>query len=98
MQPQSGWWARLGLNQRPLPCEDSALPLSYAPRMCEGDAVLPRPLPCQAMAAVSGAMPAGSVCDERIVRRKKSGMKTLDREYTDIRLKRREALGVVVER
>jgi hypothetical protein len=25
------WWARLGLNQRPLPCEDSALPLSYAP-------------------------------------------------------------------
>ena len=25
------WWARLDLNQRPLPCEDSALPLSYAP-------------------------------------------------------------------
>ena len=25
------WWARLGLNQRPLPCEGSALPLSYAP-------------------------------------------------------------------
>ncbi len=24
------WWARLDLNQRPLPCEDSALPLSYA--------------------------------------------------------------------
>ena len=23
-------WARLDLNQRPLPCEDSALPLSYA--------------------------------------------------------------------
>ena len=22
------WWARLGLNQRPLPCEDSALPLT----------------------------------------------------------------------
>ena len=21
------WWARLDLNQRPLPCEDSALPL-----------------------------------------------------------------------
>ena len=26
------WWARLDLNQRPLPCEDSALPLSYAPQ------------------------------------------------------------------
>ena len=25
------WWARLGLNQGPLPCEGSALPLSYAP-------------------------------------------------------------------
>src|SRR5262245_32739355 len=24
-------WARLGSNQRPLPCEGSALPLSYAP-------------------------------------------------------------------
>ena len=22
------WWAMLGSNQRPLPCEDSALPLS----------------------------------------------------------------------
>ena len=26
------WWARLGLNQRPLRCQHSALPLSYAPR------------------------------------------------------------------
>ena len=26
-----GWWARLGLNQRPLRCQRSALPLSYAP-------------------------------------------------------------------
>ena len=25
------WWARLGSNQRPLRCERSALPLSYAP-------------------------------------------------------------------
>ena len=25
------WWARLGLNQRPLRCQHSALPLSYAP-------------------------------------------------------------------
>jgi hypothetical protein len=25
------WWVRLGSNQRPLPCEGSALPLSYAP-------------------------------------------------------------------
>ena len=25
------WWARLGSNQRPLECESSALPLSYAP-------------------------------------------------------------------
>jgi len=25
------WWARRGLNTRPLPCESSALPLSYAP-------------------------------------------------------------------
>jgi acyl-CoA thioester hydrolase len=25
------WWARLGLNQRPLACEANALPLSYAP-------------------------------------------------------------------
>lgn len=24
-------WAQLGLNQRPLACEASALPLSYAP-------------------------------------------------------------------
>ena len=31
MGGSGGWWARLGLNQRPLPCEDSALPLSYAP-------------------------------------------------------------------
>ena len=29
--PLQGWWARLGLNQRPLACEASALPLSYAP-------------------------------------------------------------------
>jgi hypothetical protein len=29
------WWARLGLNQRPLRCEHSALPLSYAPDTCE---------------------------------------------------------------
>ena len=33
-------WARLGSNQRPLPCEGSALPLSYAPGAaddrCEG--------------------------------------------------------------
>ena len=28
---QHGWWARLGLNQRPLRCQRSALPLSYAP-------------------------------------------------------------------
>ena len=27
------WWARLGLNQRPLACEASALPLSYAPNV-----------------------------------------------------------------
>src|SRR5439155_15505170 len=27
----NGLWARLGLNQRPLACEASALPLSYAP-------------------------------------------------------------------
>ena len=26
-----GWWARVGLNHRPLACETSALPLSYAP-------------------------------------------------------------------
>ena len=25
------WWAQLGLNQRPLRCQRSALPLSYAP-------------------------------------------------------------------
>jgi hypothetical protein len=29
--PFFNWWARLGSNQRPLPCEGSALPLSYAP-------------------------------------------------------------------
>ena len=28
---ESGWWARLGLNQRPPACEADALPLSYAP-------------------------------------------------------------------
>jgi hypothetical protein len=27
-------WARLGSNQRPLACEASALPLSYAPEDC----------------------------------------------------------------
>ena len=27
------WWAMLGSNQRPLPCEGSALPLSYAPTL-----------------------------------------------------------------
>ena len=40
------WWARQGLNLRPLRCEHSALPLSYAPtpgrrerrsRWCRGD-------------------------------------------------------------
>lgn len=36
------WWAMLGLNQRPLPCEDSALPLSYAP-------AAPRPARCPAV-------------------------------------------------
>ena len=25
------WWAQVGSNHRPLPCEGSALPLSYAP-------------------------------------------------------------------
>ena len=30
------WWARLGLNQRPPPCEDGALPLSYAPEIKPG--------------------------------------------------------------
>ena len=29
-------WAQLGLNQRPLACEASALPLSYAPFGCRG--------------------------------------------------------------
>ncbi len=33
------WWAQLGLNQRPLPCEDSALPLSYAPVPARGSAI-----------------------------------------------------------
>ena len=27
----AGWWARQGLNLWPLPCQGSALPLSYAP-------------------------------------------------------------------
>ena len=27
------WWARQGLNLRPLRCEHSALPLSYAPTL-----------------------------------------------------------------
>ena len=30
-KPQKGWWARQGLNLWPLPCQGSALPLSYAP-------------------------------------------------------------------
>ena len=36
--PVVGWWARLGLNQRPLRCQRSALPLSYAPGLvhCTG--------------------------------------------------------------
>src|SRR6059058_3666555 len=28
---EGAWWARQGLNLRPLRCEHSALPLSYAP-------------------------------------------------------------------
>ena len=38
-------WAMLGSNQRPLPCEGSALPLSYTPvgrQSSEGDGVLQR--------------------------------------------------------
>ena len=31
VQYEDPWWARLGLNQRPLRCQRSALPLSYAP-------------------------------------------------------------------
>lgn len=31
------WWAQVGSNHRPLPCEDSALPLSYAPRSSRAD-------------------------------------------------------------
>lgn len=34
------WWARLGLNQRPLACEASALPLSYAPDPKSGSGCL----------------------------------------------------------
>ena len=30
------WWAMQGLNLRPLPCEGSALPLSYAPLILGG--------------------------------------------------------------
>src|SRR5215510_8738928 len=30
------WWARLGSNQRPLRCQRSALPLSYAPDRPQG--------------------------------------------------------------
>ena len=50
------WWARLGLNQRPLPCEDSALPLSYAPVPPRGVAMprglvkkTPAPVPARAL-------------------------------------------------
>src|SRR6478752_5497661 len=32
--PRLPQWARLGSNQRPLACEASALPLSYAPEGC----------------------------------------------------------------
>ena len=31
MGNQKTWWAHLGLNQGPLACQASALPLSYAP-------------------------------------------------------------------
>jgi hypothetical protein len=40
----SGWWARQVSNLRPLPCEGSALPLSYAPQQrvtLHGDAADP---------------------------------------------------------
>ena len=37
------WWARLGLNQWPLPCEGSALPLSYAPRQVADDSMFMSP-------------------------------------------------------
>ncbi len=30
-KPRTGKWAQQGLNLRPLPCEGSALPLSYTP-------------------------------------------------------------------
>ena len=29
------WWERQDSNLRPLECESSALPLSYAPRICQ---------------------------------------------------------------
>ena len=34
-----GWWAALGLNQRPLPCQGGALPLRWRPerRWCAGE-------------------------------------------------------------
>src|SRR4030095_8779525 len=53
--PWFSWWALLGSNQRPLPCEGSALPLSYTPREPRHEAgvthpaesrVKPRPCPC----------------------------------------------------
>jgi hypothetical protein len=40
--PARWWWAREVLNLRPLACEASALPLSYAPFSTCGNAPLPR--------------------------------------------------------
>ena len=39
----ASWWARLGSNQRPLRCERSALPLSYAPKPLWGRQVIAAP-------------------------------------------------------
>ncbi|MEN9722654.1 MAG: hypothetical protein RJB38_640 [Pseudomonadota bacterium] len=39
------WLARLGLNQRPLPCQGSALPLSYEPTFEESPTLLARARP-----------------------------------------------------
>jgi hypothetical protein len=33
---EKAWWAQQGLNLRPLRCEHSALPLSYAPTLSGG--------------------------------------------------------------
>src|SRR5262249_20828910 len=79
------WWARLGSNQRPLRCQRSALPLSYAPRAISS-ALSERPIQADgwrckrtqgstAAAALSGAGRLGDL-DIRLKKHREDTMRS----------------------